>query len=127
MTEPSINTCKLCGITRLNNVPYFSHGNRATTNEQVATLVCRYAKPRDGLTCANPCSYPQAVQLSQDPDPRKRVDVDTFELRLGRINSIGQELEKEKDIVYNPLETAADFDAFIEGYGMPESDEQQQQ
>ena len=124
-TEPTIDTCKLCGMTWMDNVPYFSHGNTATTNEQVAATVCRYAKPRLGLTCANPCSYPKAVERSQDPDPEKRVEIDTFELRRGKMNSIGQELEEKKNIVYDPLKTADDFKAFIEGYKMPEGYEQQ--
>ncbi len=39
----------------IDGVPYWSHGNKPTTNANVAAIVCKHARPRDGKVCANPC------------------------------------------------------------------------
>jgi hypothetical protein len=47
--------CKVCGITRINGVFHWSHGNTPTTPENVAGLVCNNIRkdPEKWSACIN--------------------------------------------------------------------------
>lgn len=87
----NVRECPLCGIRWINGVPYWSHGNKPTTNANVASIVCKHAKPRDGRQCANPCGDNSAG--CTDSWESRLADADKMGLSVERVTENAQPKE----------------------------------
>lgn len=76
----SIKQCPVCGIKWINEIPFWSNTNKATTNANVAAIVCKFAKSGG---CINPCGSDSTG--ATDSWDIRRSEMEKLDYNLKRI------------------------------------------